>query len=153
MKLTNTRWGFTMLELLVVVLIIGILAAVAVPQYQIAIRKAKMTQHWVILDSAIKETQIYRLSTGKWPSSTELKTVSTDKDINAWVNREGTRREVFVIQYGAGRVHMYPSGKISRICYAKKNNTINNKACMSVTGSSTIMAGSPQTENYYEFVR
>jgi len=58
--------GFTLLELLVVVLIIGILTAIAVPRYQLAVEKARATEGLTIV-RALRDAQFsYYLSHGQY---------------------------------------------------------------------------------------
>lgn len=65
----NKRNGFTLLELLIVVVIIGILAAVALPQYKKSVIKSKAAQMQNLLDTVIKASDLYYLQNAKYPKS------------------------------------------------------------------------------------
>lgn len=67
----NKKAGFTLLELLVVVLVIGILAAVAVPQYQKAVLKARMSEMQTIVRKIYDVKQTYQLANNAEPTSFE----------------------------------------------------------------------------------
>ena len=64
-EIKNDKQGFTLLELLVVVLIIGILAAIALPQYQKAKIKADFAEAFIKLKAAAQIEEMCRLQTGK----------------------------------------------------------------------------------------
>lgn len=60
--------AFTLIEVLIAILIIGILAAIAVPQYQKAVEKNRALQAIALLRTVYQAAEAFELSTGQWPT-------------------------------------------------------------------------------------
>ena len=65
-KIKNLKYGFTLIEMLVVVLIIGILAGIALPQYQMAVTKAKVASILPLMRRWKDALQEYKLQHGDY---------------------------------------------------------------------------------------
>ena len=82
--------GFTLIEMLVVVLIIGVLAAIALPQYKKAVTKSKAAKMQTLLAQFIQSMERYYLVEGKYPSSFDDLDINTSLPISNGQNKDLT---------------------------------------------------------------
>ena len=73
-KRLSNRKGFTLVELLVVISIIGILAAIAVPRFTDATNSAKIAKIQADLRTIDSAMAIYNAKKGSYPSATQIVT-------------------------------------------------------------------------------
>ena len=82
----NKQQGFTLIELMIVVAIIGILAAIAIPAYQDYTVRAKVSEVLVLAGNAKTNIAEYYISTGSMPSSTGVAGVNTNAAQSEYVS-------------------------------------------------------------------
>lgn len=80
----KTQQGFTLIELMIVVAIIGILAAIAIPQYQNYVGKANFASGLSTLTALKTNIENYIMENGEFPDDAALNaaTLGMEKDAN-----------------------------------------------------------------------
>lgn len=151
--------GFTLVELLVVVLVIGVLAAIAMPMYQKTVERSKVTSALSVLGTIATAEQSYFLVNGEYTQQySHLDRDFIDKNgltptegsysiSDFTVVLEGTSQtEGLAIAHRIGKEYVlakyYDSGKLC--CYHSEDDSF----CTNIGISSCDFLGSAITGNY-----
>ena len=151
--------GFTLVELLVVVLIIGILTAVALPKYQTAVNKSRYAGLMPLARSVKNAEEVAYMANGEYAQLSDL-SVGLPGGINQ-AGEEGIKLEVMVSgdkQYVKAKdtrinnsyvMYFDKSGTYPKEihCEADSNNDTAKKVCQNLATDSTKTATA--TENNY----
>lgn len=82
--MSRHKWqlGFTLIELMIVVTIIGILSTIAVPAYEGYIKKSELTSAQATLRSLIAPAEIWYLEHAQFSESNLLEKLGSSQDAN-----------------------------------------------------------------------
>ena len=121
---TKLSRGFTLIELMIVVAIIGILAAIAIPAYQNYTIRAQVTEGLTLADGWKTAIAEYYANTGTWPTTANLTSagqVQSQGKYETVTANSGT----ITITYGGTAVNQKISGSILGLtAYTNANNDV-----------------------------
>ncbi|EMT3928040.1 pilin [Neisseria gonorrhoeae] len=104
--------GFTLIELMIVIAIVGILAAVALPAYQDYTARAQVSEAILLAEGQKSAVTEYYLNHGKWPeNNTSAGVASSDKIKGKYVQKVEVAKGVVTAQMASSNVNKEIQGK------------------------------------------
>tara|TARA_B110000503_G_scaffold13903_1_gene18958 strand:+ start:78854 stop:79345 length:492 start_codon:yes stop_codon:yes gene_type:complete len=127
----KAQQGFTLIELMIVIAIVGILAAIALPAYQDYIVRSKMTEPMAALAEAKTTVAEYVAANGGFPPSATSFGINTKERVNSDILKELSIADI--------------SGTVVRIVANVRDNVWNGGA-QSATTLAFQLSGSKNTD-------
>ncbi|HGH0023373.1 TPA: pilin [Neisseria meningitidis] len=104
--------GFTLIELMIVIAIVGILAAVALPAYQDYTARAQVSEAILLAEGQKSAVTEYYLNHGEWPKNNTSAGVATSADIKGkYVKSVEVKNGVVTAQMASSNVNNEIKGK------------------------------------------
>ncbi|MBL6751683.1 MAG: pilin [Nevskia sp.] len=111
----KVQQGFTLIELMIVIAIIGILAAIAIPAYQDYTIRSQVSEGAILADGVKTAMAEYYNNKGKWPPTNASAGLESSGSITGkYVSTVdvGTTTGVIVVRYGGTNVNQIVSGSL-----------------------------------------
>lgn len=122
--MTNNQRGFTLIELMIVVAIIGILAAIAIPMYQQYAIRTQVTEGLNLSSGARVAVSDFFMNTGTWPSDNTAAGLAVPTEIvGDFTAQVAVVDNVINIQYG-NSAHTEISGQTVTLTGVDNNGSV-----------------------------
>ncbi len=126
--------GFTLIELMIVVAIIGILAAIAIPAYQDYTIRAQVSEGLNLSGGAKAAVSEYYMDKGDMPADNDIAGLADDDEIQGkYVSSVLITDGVITITYDAADVHTLIAGSTLQLSPVTVNVGAVGWTCSSVT--------------------
>ena len=96
--------GFTLIELMIALVIIAVLAAIALPQYNKYVARSQVAEAFALLGPVKQALTLYHQETGNFPAWTGAADVHETLGIPGQNVHRGTNNYIRLMQVGAGGV-------------------------------------------------
>ncbi|EMT4296850.1 pilin [Neisseria gonorrhoeae] len=117
--------GFTLIELMIVIAIVGILAAVALPAYQDYTARAQVSEAILLAEGQKSAVTEYYLNNGKWPEDNDKAGVASPSDIKGkYVQKVEVAKGVVTAEMASTGVNKEIQGKRLSLWAKRENGSV-----------------------------
>ncbi|HGG9981679.1 TPA: pilin [Neisseria meningitidis] len=133
--------GFTLIELMIVIAIVGILAAVALPAYQDYTARAQVSEAILLAEGQKSAVTEYYLNHGIWPGDNSSAGVATSTDIKGkYVQKVEVKNGVVTATMLSSGVNNEIKGKKLSLWAKRQNGSVKWFCGQPVTRNATAKA-------------